>query len=56
MFIYKNQVLYNTNYKWKESNIKLLELPGCSQPCRLEDFRTLTQQMIPRNLNDECKN
>lgn len=49
-------MLYNTNYEWKESNIKLLEIPGCPQPCRLEDLRTLTQQMIPRNLNDECKN
>ncbi|XP_025412353.1 lysosomal acid phosphatase-like isoform X2 [Sipha flava] len=50
------KLLYNRDYEWKDSKIELIELPGCPQPCRLEDWRTLTQQMIPRNLSDECKN
>jgi len=50
------KLLYNRDYEWKESNIELIELPGCPQPCRLEDLRTLTQKMIPRNLIEECKN
>jgi hypothetical protein len=50
------KLLYNRDYEWKESNIELLDIPGCPQPCRLEDWRTLSQQMIPRNLIEECKN
>ncbi|XP_050531865.1 testicular acid phosphatase homolog [Daktulosphaira vitifoliae] len=50
------KLLYNKNYEWKESNIKLIELPGCPLPCGLENWRTLTQKFIPQNLNEECKN
>ncbi|VVC27959.1 Histidine phosphatase superfamily,Histidine phosphatase superfamily, clade-2,Histidine acid [Cinara cedri] len=48
------KLLYNKDHKWKESDIKLIELPGCPQPCRLEDWRTHTNKMIPGNLFEEC--
>ncbi|XP_050429393.1 testicular acid phosphatase homolog [Adelges cooleyi] len=49
------KLLYNKNYEWKESNIQLLELPGCPSPCGLDNWRTLTQKIIPQNLSEECK-